>query len=123
MKIADLLGVVLIFALIGYVGWRSSRQVRCVDDFTLAGSQLGRIQAGFSMAATEFGGSSLVGAMAFCYTIGLAGAWWDWSAVPALILLGIFFAGKIKIPQLVTVTEFLERRYNRATRTDRKSVV
>lgn len=117
MKIADLLGVILIFALIGYVGWRSSRHVRCVEDFTLAGSQLGRIQAGFSMAATEFGGSSLVGAMAFCYTIGLAGAWWDWSAVPALILLGIFFAGKIKIPQMVTVTKCLERRYNRATRT------
>lgn len=117
MKIADLLGVALIFALIGYVGWRSSRQVQCVEDFTLAGSQLGRLQAGFSMAATEFGGSSLVGAMAFCYTIGIAGAWWDWSAVPALVLLGIFFAGKIKIPQMVTVTEFLERRYNRATRT------
>lgn len=117
MNLLDILGVVFIFAIIGYVGWRSSRQVHCVDDFTLAGSKLGRIQAGFSMAATEFGGSSLVGAMAFCYTIGIAGAWWDWSAVPALILLGIFFAGRIKLPQLVTVTEFFERRYDRATRT------
>lgn len=117
MKIADLLGVVFIFALIGYVGWRSSRQVQCVEDFTLAGSQLSRVQAGFSMAATEFGGSSLIGAMAFCYTIGIAGAWWDWSAVPALVLLGVFFAGKIKLPRMVTVTEFFERRYNRAART------
>ena len=117
MKFADLLGVAAIFAIIGYVGWRSSRQVQCVDDFTLAGSRLGRIQAGFSMAATEFGGSSLIGAMAYCYTIGIAGAWWDWSAVPALVLLGVFFAGRIKLPQLVTVTEFFERRYDRATRT------
>lgn len=77
MNIADILGVAAIFAVIGYVGYRSSREVQCVDDFTLAGSRLGRIQAGFSMAATEFGGSSLIGAMAYCYAIGIAGAWWD----------------------------------------------
>lgn len=117
MNIADILGVAAIFVIIGYVGYRSSREVQCVDDFTLAGSRLGRIQAGFSMAATEFGGSSLIGAMAYCYTIGIAGAWWDWAAVPALVLLGVFFAGKIKLPRMVTVTEFFERRYNRPTRT------
>lgn len=117
MNIADILGVVAIFALIGYVGWRSSRAVHCVEDFTLAGSRLGKIQAGFSMAATEFGGSSLIGAMALCYTAGIAGAWWDWSAVPALVLLGLFFAERIKLPHLVTVTEFFERRYGPAART------
>lgn len=117
MRLLDILGVLAIFALIGYVGYRSSRQVKSMEDFTLAGSRLGRVQAGFSMAATEFGGSSLIGAMAFCYTIGVAGAWWDWSAVPALILLGIFFAGKIRLPRMVTVTDFFERRYSRSTRT------
>lgn len=117
LKIADLLGVVAVFAIIGYVGYRSSRQVQSVKGFTLAGNRLGRIQVGFSMAATEFGGSSLIGAMAYCYAIGVAGAWWDWAAVPAMILLGIFFAGKIKLPQMVTVTEFFEWRYNRAMRT------
>lgn len=117
MNIIDILGILLIFAIIGYVGYRSSRQVKSVDDFTLAGSRLGKIQAGFSMAATEFGGSSLVGAMAFCYTAGVAGAWWDWSAVPALVLLGIFFAGRIRLPRMVTVTDFFERRYSRPTRT------
>ena len=63
LKIADLLGVVAVFAIIGYVGYRSSRQVQSVKDFTLAGNRLGRIQVGFSMAATEFGGSRLIGAM------------------------------------------------------------
>ena len=87
-----------------------------MNDFTLAGSGLGKIQAGFSMAATEFGGSSLIGAMALCYSIGVAGAWWDWSAVPALILLGLFFAEKIKLPNLVTITDFFEKRYNYPTK-------
>ena len=68
------------------------------------------------MAATEFGGSSLIGAMALCYSIGVAGAWWDWSAVPALIILGLFFAEKIKLPNLVTITDFFEKRYNYPTK-------
>lgn len=116
MRILDLISVILIFVVIAYVGYRSSKQVKDIDDFTLAGSKLGKIQAGFSMAATEFGGSSLIGAMAFCYTVGIAGAWWDWSAVPALILLGIFFAGKIKLPHMVTITDFFEKRYNRTAK-------
>lgn len=116
MRIADVIGLALTFLIIAAVGWRSSKKVKNIDDFTLAGGGLGKIQAGFSMAATEFGGSSLVGAMALCYTIGVAGAWWDWSAVPALIILGLFFAEKIKLPNLVTITDFFEKRYNYPTK-------
>ena len=115
MRIADIIGVAAMFLIIAFVGWRSSKKVKNINDFTLAGSGLGKIQAGFSMAATEFGGSSLIGAMALCYSIGVAGAWWDWSAVPALIILGLFFAEKIKLPNLVTITDFFEKRYNYPT--------
>ena len=52
------------FLIIAVVGWRSSNKVKNINDFTLAGSGLGKIQAGFSMAAREFGGSSLIGAIA-----------------------------------------------------------
>lgn len=116
MRIADIIGVAAMFLIIAFVGWRSSKKVKNINDFTLAGSGLGKIQAGFSMAATEFGGSSLIGAMALCYSIGVAGAWWDWSAVPDLIILGLFFAEKIKLPNLVTITDFFEKRYNYPTK-------
>ena len=117
MHILDLLGILVIFGALVFVGYRSYKEVENVKDFTLAGQRLGRIRIGFSQAATEFGGSSLVGAMAFCYTVGIAGAWWDWSAVPALVLLGIFFVGRIRLPNMVTITDFFERRYSRPTRT------
>ena len=117
MSVLDILVIIAVFGLTAYVGYRSSKQVKDIDDFTLAGSKLGKLQAGFSMAATEFGGSSLVGTMAFCYAVGISGAWWSWSAVPALILLGIFFAGKIKLPGMVTITEFFEKRYDKRIRT------
>lgn len=80
MSVLDILVIIAVFGLTAYVGYRSSKQVKDIDDFTLAGSKLGKLQAGFSMAATEFGGSSLVGTMAFCYAVGISGAWWSWSA-------------------------------------------
>ena len=58
MSLLDVLVIILVFGLTAYVGYRSSKNVKNIDDFTLAGSRLGKIQAGFSMAATEFGGSS-----------------------------------------------------------------
>lgn len=116
MQLIDIIAIVVIFAIVGYVGYRSSKQVKDMDDFTLAGSKLGKIQAGFSMAATEFGGSSLIGAMAFCYVSGISGVWWNWSSVPALMILGIFFAGRIKLPGLVTVTDFFGLRYDKKTK-------
>ena len=94
MRIADIIGVAAMFLIIAFVGWRSSKKVKNINDFTLAGSGLGKIQAGFSMAATEFGGSSLIGAMALC----------------------LFFAEKIKLPNLVTITDFFEKRYNYPTK-------
>lgn len=113
MNIIDVMGILIIFGIIGYIGYASSKDIKDMDDFTLAGSQLGKIQAGFSMAATEFGGSSLIGAMALCYSIGLSGAWWDWAAVLPLILLGLFFAGKIRLPNMVTITDYFEYRYDK----------
>ena len=52
MHILDILGVLLIFAVLIFVGYRSYKQVENVKDFTLAGQRLGRIQIGFSQAAT-----------------------------------------------------------------------
>ncbi len=116
MRFLDILGVAVIFIVTAYVGYFSTKKVKSFNDFTLAGNKLSKLEAGLSMAATEFGGSSLIGAMAFGYTVGIAGAWWDWSAVPAFILLGIFFAGKMKLPGMVTITDFLEKRYSRSTK-------
>ena len=52
MSLLDVLVIILVFGLTAYVGYRSSKNVKNIDDFTLAGSRLGKIQAGFSMAAT-----------------------------------------------------------------------
>ena len=50
------------------VGWFSPPPSPSVDptkEFLLAGKGINRLQAGFSMAATDFGGSGLVGAIGY----------------------------------------------------------
>ena len=116
MELLNIIGVASVFLITGYIGYRSSKSIKSMDDFTLGGRNIGKIQAGFSMAATEFGGSSFLGAMAFCYTVGISGIWWDWCAIPAFLLLGIFFVKKIKLPKLVTITDFFEQRYDKKTK-------
>lgn len=116
MKILDVFGLILVFVCVLYIGYRSTKKINSTEDFLLAGRKLGKIQAGFSVAASDFGGSSIVGAIAFCYTMGISGAWWDWCTVPAYIILGLFFAKKLQPLALNTGPEYLERRYDSKTR-------
>ncbi|GAA0182222.1 sodium:solute symporter [Clostridium sediminicola] len=116
MELLNIIGVLSVFLITGYIGYKSSKSIKSIDDFTLGGRSIGKIKAGFSMAATEFGGSSFLGAMAFCYTVGISGVWWDWCAIPAFLLLGIFFVKKIKSPKMVTITDFFEQRYDKKTK-------
>lgn len=117
MNILDIIGVLIVFGIVGYVGYYSSKKVDNSEDFLMAGRNLGKWQAGLSLAATDFGGSGLVGGVGYCYVIGLAGAWWNWTAAPAFILLGLFLAKKLRPLALNTAPEFLEKRYNKNTRT------
>lgn len=112
----DLVGLIIVFSSILYIGIRSTKKVNSADDYLLAGKSLNKIQAGFSLAATDLGGSGLIGASAYCYLIGISGAWWNLCAVPAFILLGFFLVRKLRPLAIATGPEFLEKRYDRKSR-------
>lgn len=116
MRFGDILGLGMIFLVIAYVGYHSTKIIKTTADYTLAGNQVGLVKSCFSMAATEFGSSSMIGVMALTYSIGISGVWWDWVAVPAFLLLGFYFAGKIKLPNMVTITDYLQIRYDYKTK-------
>lgn len=116
MRPLDIFGIILVFGIVALIGWRSSKKVKSTDDFLMAGSQVNRIGAAFSLAATDVGGASIVGTVAFAYTVGLSGVWWLWASAPAYILLGTFFIRKLKPLAIETVPEFLERRYSKSAR-------
>ena len=116
MNLLDILGLVVVFLSILYIGVRSTKKVSNTEDYLLAGKSLNKIQAGFSLAATDLGGSGLIGASAYCYVIGISGAWWNLCAVPAFIFLGILLIRRLRPLAIATGPEFLEKRYDRKSR-------
>lgn len=116
MKLLDIIGIFAVFAAVAYIGWRSGKQVKNSEDFLMAGRRVGKLRAAFSMAATDVGGASIVGTVAYAYGVGLSGVWWLWCTVPAYILLGTFFIKRLQPLAVETVPEFLEKRYNKNIR-------
>ncbi len=107
--------VTFLILLIGIGRW-ASRRVHSSLDFHLAGRRLGPLPVALSLAATEFNGSGLVGGAGLAYSIGIAGVFWNFSAVPAWIILAFTVAVAFRKLGLYTVPEFLETRYDSRAR-------
>ena len=108
-------GLLLAVLLIGIL---SEKREQKNDNraFLMTGGGINQLQAGFSMAATDFGGSGLVGAIGYCYVCGMSGIWWNLAAAPAFLLVGLFLARKFYLMGSATLPEFLGKRYSPAVR-------
>ena len=107
--------VAFLIILMGIGRWASGR-VHSSLDFHLAGRRLGVLPVTLSLAATEFNGSGLVGGAGLAYTIGIAGVFWNFSAVPAWIILAFTVAVAFRKLALYTVPEFLGNCYDSRAR-------
>ncbi|ATW25603.1 sodium:solute symporter family protein [Candidatus Formimonas warabiya] len=116
VKWVDFLVILLFFITIIIIGKKASDKVVRERDFFLGTKKMGRIPTALSMAANDFGGSGLVGAIGLTYLVGLSGAWWDFVSIPAFIILGLTLVGYFKRLNIRTIPELLERRYNVQTR-------
>jgi len=116
MDILDYIGMGSVFVIVLIIGFLSMNKIKDTRDFLQAGKGLNRRQATLSLIASEFGGGGLVGATAAIYTMGIAGVWWNWSAVIPFILVGIFVAPRLRELELVTVPEYFEKRYDKKSR-------
>ena len=116
VSILDILGIAAVFLAVLYIGYRATKKTKTTEDFLMAGHSLGKIQAGFSMAATDIGGNAVVGAVAYAYACGLGSAWYNWGAVVPMFLLALFLARQLRSISVSSVPELLGRRYNGAVR-------
>lgn len=117
MGIIDIIAIIVVFACVAYIGYASSKKIKTTDDYFVASHSLGKLDAGLSLAATDFGGASLIGACGICYAMGVGGAWWSWAVVPSWIIVGLLFVHKLQPLSLATAPEFLGRQYDKKTRT------
>ena len=117
MNWLDIFGLLLIFVAIAVIGVLSTKKVHSSQEFILANRELNRLQAALSLAASDIGGSSIVGATAFIYVVGISGSLWNLVAAPAFLLLGFLVTKKLRNLNITTVPEFLGTRYRPRIRT------
>ena len=106
--------IVIIYALamIG-IGLGARKKAGTQDGFFVAQRQVGVAFIAGSFIATAAGGSATVGMAGLGFGHGLTGAWWLLVGSIGLVLLGVFFAKKVRSAALYTLPELVERQYDR----------
>jgi SSS family solute:Na+ symporter len=95
------------------IGLWIGRRVHTGRDFFLAGRSLPWWAIGFSLVATDIGGTDIIGVGGAAYAHGLAVGNFEWiGCVPAMILAAFVFVPIFWRAGVTTIPEFLERRFD-----------
>jgi SSS family solute:Na+ symporter len=104
--------VVYSLAMIG-IGIGARKKVSNQNGFFVAQRQISLAFITGSFVATAIGGSVTVGMAGLGFGQGLTGVWWLLVGSIGLLILGIFFARKVRGAALFTLPELVERQYDR----------
>jgi len=98
------------------IGFWSSRKEKTSEDYFLASRNVGWIAIGASLFASNISSEHFVGLAGSGATSGLAVGHFEWMASFMVLILGWLFVPFYLKSGVFTMPEFLERRYNRASR-------
>ncbi len=117
MAFLDWIVIALFFAcLIGIIVWVMRQKQNDAEDYFLGGKDATWIAIGASIFASNIGSEHLIGLAGSGASSGMAMAHWEiqgWM----ILLLGWVFVPFYSRSMVITMPEFLERRYNPASRT------
>ncbi|OGW74868.1 MAG: hypothetical protein A2Z72_02395 [Omnitrophica bacterium RBG_13_46_9] len=109
-----LLGVSIYMLGMLAVGYWSSKRIKNLADFLVAGRRLPFYLALATLFATWFGAGSCMGASGTAYSRGFLGVISDpFAAGVSLILAGFFYVGFLRRLKLLTVTDIFGKYYSR----------
>jgi len=94
------------------IGLVSRREARGADDFLVAGRKGSSLFVTGSLLATIVGGSATVGMAGLGFTQGLTGVWWLLVGSIGLMVLGFFFAKRVRKFALYTLPELVGKQYD-----------
>lgn len=118
LSLTDLVVFGVFLGGVMWVSLRASRNTGSEKGYFLAGRSLGGWAIGMSLVATNVSTEHFVGMSGSAATdIGLAIASYEWTAAAALIVIGWFLLPRYLKSGIYTMPEFLERRFDRGTRT------
>ncbi len=107
---------VFALALVGIIVWVFKQKQKSSDDYFLAGRDASWIAIGASIFASNIGSEHLIGLAGAGASSGMAMAHWEVQAWMILIL-GWVFVPFYSRSMVYTMPEFLEKRYNKESRT------
>ena len=111
-----LLTLVIVYLLITIaIGLWAAKRVKNTTDFAIAGRSLPLIMIVTTTFATWFGSETVLGIPAKFVNSGLHGVVEDpFGAGTCLILVGLFFAGKLYKMSLLTISDYYRERFGRS---------
>ncbi len=115
LSVLDFIIVVLYFFAVLSIGYYF-RKRKSSTEYFLAGRNVGWIAIGASLFATNISSEHFLGLAGTGSKSGLAVGHFEWLAILILLLLGWVFAPFYLRSGVFTMPEFLERRYNSASR-------
>ncbi|MGH7614650.1 MAG: sodium:solute symporter [Gemmatimonadales bacterium] len=114
----DLLVIAAYFLILLGIGvWAARKKKNESADYFLASRDIGWLAVGASLFASNIGSEHLVGLAGTGAASGLAVGHFEWLACLILLLLGWLFVPFYLRSGVYTMPEFLERRFNAASRT------
>jgi solute:Na+ symporter, SSS family len=117
LPVVDILVIAAYFVILsGIAYWAARREKTLSSDYFLAGRDVGWLAVGASLFASNIGSEHLVGLAGTGAASGLAVGHFEWLASFILLLLGWLFVPFYLRSGVYTMPEFLERRYNPASR-------
>ena len=117
IPLADLIIIIIYLVGIIVIGLLSVKRIKINSSaYFLAGRSLSWLTVGAALFASNISTIHLVGLAASGYNEGLVWGNFEWMAVFTLILLGLVFAPYYFSTKISTLPEFLERRFNKASR-------
>ncbi|MDH6365356.1 SSS family solute:Na+ symporter [Enterococcus sp. PF1-24] len=112
MKVLDTIIMVGYFLLIFAIGIFGAKKASSSEDFAVAGRRLGLPMYTGCIIAVVLGGASTIGSTGLGYQYGISGAWLVFMLGLGLVLIAVFFIEKIVNLKVLTISEFLERRFD-----------
>ena len=116
MQFAVFVFVTLLVGVIAYFATRKTPETTA-DGFYLGGRSLGPWVVAGSLLLTNLSTEQIVGLNGAAYTHGLLVMAWETLAAVAMVVTALFLLPRYLGGQLTTIPEFLEKRFDRSTRT------
>lgn len=118
MNLTTMHAVIILFtvALVIGIGIYHSRSIKSAAGYSVGGRSAGVPLVAGSIAGTVVGGGATIGTAQLAFNFGLSAWWFTLGSGIAFILMGLFYARRMRGTGLETIPQFLSLNYGKRRR-------